>query len=50
MNTRNDPLWVTIIGLTFFCLVLLGSCQAYRDCLADGRPSYECGHYARVGR
>ena len=51
MNSqRNDPMWVTIVGLVLFTLALVGSCRAYYDCLDDGHPYYECGHYARPGR
>lgn len=49
MNER-DPLWLSILGLTLFVLALVGSCQAYSECVADGRPKYECAHYARSGR
>ena len=50
MRDTQDPLWVTIVGLTLLCLALMGSCQSYNDCIADGRPKYECAHYARFQR
>ena len=43
---QSDPLWLTLLCLGLFVLALVGSCQAYYNCLADGRPSYECRHYA----
>ena len=36
--TQQDPLWISVFGLMMLTLVLVGSCQAYRDCVADGRP------------
>ena len=47
---NEHPLWVTILSLALLCLAIVGSCQAYNDCIADGRPSYECRHYSRMVR
>jgi hypothetical protein len=44
---RELPLWLTIACLALFVLALVGSCQAYYDCIDDGHPYYECRHYAR---
>lgn len=46
----EHPFWLNIVTLLLLILVLVGACQMYRDCLADGRPAYECAHYARSGR
>lgn len=46
----NTPGWLNIVGPVLLALAILASCQMYRDCLADGRPRYECAHYARLGR
>lgn len=42
--------WVAVVGLIMFVVVIVSSCQAYYDCIDDGLPYYQCGHYARVGR
>lgn len=47
---NNTSVWLNIVGLMLLILAILASCQMYRDCVADGRPRYECAHYARVGR
>lgn len=46
-DPKGDPFWISIVGLALFVLALVGSCQSYTDCLADGRQRYECSHYAR---
>jgi hypothetical protein len=47
MDKSEHPLWVSIVGLILFVLALVGSCQAYYDCVDDGRPYYECRQYSR---